>query len=107
METIKEEMAKNEPSLIICKDSPCIMLRRAKPLEKFKHSLYVVDTDKCRGCRMCLEINCPAISWRAEEGQTKDGHKRKGTVYINSDQCVGCEVCVQVCKFEAIVPGTK
>jgi len=56
---------------------------------------------------MCLEINCPAISWHAEEGQTKDGQKRKGTVYINPDQCVGCEVCVQVCKFDAIVPGTK
>ncbi|OPY72431.1 MAG: Ferredoxin-3 [Syntrophorhabdus sp. PtaU1.Bin058] len=107
MEIIKEEMAKNEPSLLICKDSPCMLLRRAKPLERFKNSLYVIDTDKCRGCRMCLEINCPAISWHAEEGQTKDGQKRKGTVYINPDQCVGCEVCAQVCKFDAIVPGTK
>lgn len=107
MEIIKEEMAKNEPSLIICKDSPCMLLRRAKPLERFKNPFYSIDTDKCRGCKMCLEINCPAISWRTGEGETKDGHKRKGTVYINRDQCVGCEVCAQVCKFEAIVPGQK
>ncbi|HOT41585.1 MAG TPA: indolepyruvate ferredoxin oxidoreductase subunit alpha [Syntrophorhabdaceae bacterium] len=107
MDIIKEEMNKDEPSLIICKDSPCMLLRRAKPLERFKYPFYVVDTDKCRGCKMCLEINCPAISWREGEGQTKDGHKRKGTTYINRDQCVGCEVCVQVCKFDAIVPGTK
>jgi indolepyruvate ferredoxin oxidoreductase, alpha subunit len=107
MATIKEELSKDEPSLIICKDSPCIMLRRAKPLERFKNPVYAVDTDKCRGCKMCLEINCPAISWREKAGQTKDGHKRKGTVYINPDQCVGCEVCAQVCTFEAIVPGKK
>lgn len=107
MEIIKEEMAKEEPSLILCKDSPCMLLRRAKPLERFKNPLYVIDTDKCRGCKACLEINCPAISWREGAGQTADGHKRKGTVYINPDQCVGCEVCVQVCKFEAIVPGKK
>ncbi|HOE18176.1 MAG TPA: indolepyruvate ferredoxin oxidoreductase subunit alpha [Syntrophorhabdaceae bacterium] len=107
MEIVKEEMAKNEPSLVICENSPCMLLRRAKPLERFKNPFYVVDTDKCRGCRMCLEINCPAISWRAGEGETKDGHKRKGTAYINRDQCVGCEVCVQICKFEAIAPGQK
>lgn len=107
METVKTEMAKNEASLIICKDSPCMLLRRAKPLERFKTPLYVIDMDKCRGCKACLEINCPAISWKDGAGVTVDGHKRKGTVYINPDQCVGCEVCAQVCKFEAIKPGKK
>jgi indolepyruvate ferredoxin oxidoreductase alpha subunit len=67
----------------------------------------VVDVDRCRGCKACLEINCPAISWRAGVGETTDGHKRKGTVSINRDQCVGCAVCEQICKFESIVPGTK
>ena len=107
MEVLKEEMAKDEPSLILCKDSPCMLLRRAKPLEKFKIPVYAINTDNCRGCKMCLEINCPAISWREGAGQTKDGHKRKGTVYINPDQCVGCEVCVQICKYNAIEPGKK
>ncbi len=107
MEIVKEEMAKNEPSLILCKDSPCMLLRRAKPLERFKNPVYAINTDNCRGCKMCLEINCPAISWREGAGQTKDGHKRKGTVYINADQCVGCEVCVQICKYNAIEPGKK
>lgn len=107
MEIIKEEMNKDQASLLLCKDSPCIMLRRAKPMGKFKDPLYMIDADKCRGCKVCLEINCPAISWRESAGQTTDGHKRKGTAYVNPDQCVGCEVCVQVCKFEAIVPGKK
>jgi len=107
MEVVKEEMEKDEPSLIICENSPCIMLRRAKPLEKFAHPVYVINKEKCRGCKMCLEIGCPAISWEEGEGMTVDGHKRKGTVFINKDICVGCEVCAQICKFDAIVPGTK
>jgi len=107
MEIVKEEMNRDEASLILCKNSPCMLLRRAKPLERFKNPLYAVNMDKCRGCKMCLEINCPAISWREGAGQTKDGQKRKGTAYINPDQCVGCEVCVQVCKFDAIEPAKK
>jgi indolepyruvate ferredoxin oxidoreductase alpha subunit len=107
MEVIKEEVNKDEASVIITENSPCILLRRMKPLEKFRNPLYELDLDKCRGCKICLEINCPAISWQEGAGQTTDGHKRKGTAFINRDQCVGCEVCAQICKFEAIVPGKK
>jgi indolepyruvate ferredoxin oxidoreductase alpha subunit len=105
MEVVKEEVSRDDASVIITVNSPCMLLRRAKPLERFKNPVYAVSTDNCRGCKMCLEINCPAISWREGAGQTKDGHKRKGTVYINPDQCVGCEVCVQICKYESIAPG--
>ncbi len=107
MEVIKEEVERDDASVIITENSPCMLLRRAKPLDKFEYPVYAIDTGKCRGCKMCLEINCPAISWQEGEGTTKDGHKRKGTVYINADQCVGCDVCGQVCKFEAIVPGSR
>jgi indolepyruvate ferredoxin oxidoreductase alpha subunit len=107
MEVIREEVNRDDTSVIITENSPCILLRRAKPLEKFKNPWYAIDADKCRGCKVCLEINCPAMSWQEGAGQTKDGHKRKGTVLVNKDQCVGCEVCAQICKFEAIVPGTK
>ena len=107
MKVIEEEVARDDASVIITVDSPCMLLRRERPAEKFKNPVYSVSTDTCRGCKRCLEVNCPAISWRHGAGQTKDGHKRKGTVYINPDQCVGCEVCVQICKYEAIVPGKK
>lgn len=106
MEAIREEVERDDASVIITENSPCMLLRRAKPLERFKNPLYTVSTDNCRGCKMCLEINCPAISWREGPGETKDGHKRKGTIFINPDQCVGCEVCVQICKYDAIVPGS-
>ena len=78
MEVVKEEVARDDASVIITVNSPCMLLRRAKPLEKFKNPVYAISTDNCRGCKMCLEINCPAISWREGAGQTKDGHKRKG-----------------------------
>jgi indolepyruvate ferredoxin oxidoreductase alpha subunit len=104
MEVLKEEMDKDEPSLVLCVDAPCMLLRREK--RQFEHSLYAIDADKCRGCKICLNINCPAISWRENAGETLDGHKRKGIVHINPDQCVGCQVCQQLCKFEAINPVT-
>ncbi len=107
MAVVKEEVNRDDSSVIITVNSPCMMLRRAKPLERFKNPVYSVDAGKCRGCRVCLDINCPAISWKGGAGQTADGHKRKGSAYINKDQCVGCEVCTQLCKFEAIVPGAK
>ncbi|MGD9579011.1 MAG: 4Fe-4S dicluster domain-containing protein, partial [Syntrophorhabdus sp.] len=105
IEVIKEEVARDDASVIITINSPCMLLRRAKPTEKFKSPVYTISADNCRGCKMCLEINCPAISWREVAGQTKDGHKRKGTVSINPDQCVGCEVCEQICRYRAILPG--
>jgi len=107
IEVIREEVNRDEPSVLITRNSPCMLLRRAKPAEKFTHPAYAVDMEQCRGCRLCLDINCPALSWRQGEGETKDGQKRKGTVLINKDQCVGCEVCVQICKFGAILPDGR
>jgi indolepyruvate ferredoxin oxidoreductase alpha subunit len=103
METIKEEMERDEASVIITKNGPCMLHRREK--RRFEHPFYCVDTNKCRGCKGCLELGCPAISWTEAEGKTKDGKKRKGTVSINQSQCPGCGLCAQVCKFESIIPG--
>ena len=104
IDVIREEVSRDEASVIITKNSPCILLRRARPQERFSHPHYRVQEDYCRGCRICLNVNCPAISWVPEEGVTKDGDKRKGRAVINADQCVGCTVCVQICEFESIVP---
>ncbi len=103
METIKEELNRNEASVIITQNGPCMLHRREK--RKFEFPYYVIDKDTCRGCKACLEIGCPAISWIEEKGATKDGNTRKGTVSINRLQCPGCGLCAQICKFEAILPG--
>ena len=102
MEIIKEELDRDDASVIITRNGPCMLHRREK--RKFQYPHFTVDTDKCRGCKGCLEIGCPAISWIAQEGTTKDGKNRKGIVSINKLQCPGCGLCSQVCKFESIVP---
>ena len=93
---IKEELAKEGPSVIIA-ESPCALFKRANI--KAKPALKV-DPDKCEGCKSCLGLNCPPISWK--KGVTKEGSKRKGISYIDKTICNGCGLCEQVCKFGAI-----
>jgi indolepyruvate ferredoxin oxidoreductase, alpha subunit len=103
MATIKEEVNRDAPSVVITENGPCMLHRREK--RRFEHPYFQIDVDKCRGCKVCLDLGCPAISWREEEGKTADGKKRKGTVFINKLQCPGCGLCAQACKFDSIVPG--
>jgi indolepyruvate ferredoxin oxidoreductase alpha subunit len=100
---IAEETEKEEPSLIVSQ-GPCVMLREAI---KEYHQPFSVDADKCRGCRTCINLGCPAISWQAVSGKmaiTAEGKKRKGISVIEKTLCPGCGLCYQVCKFEAIIP---
>jgi indolepyruvate ferredoxin oxidoreductase alpha subunit len=107
IDVIREEVYRDEPSVIITQNSPCMLLRRDKPRERFKHPTYRIDNDSCAGCKMCLNVNCPAISWVENPGTSKSGSKRKGTSFINRDQCVGCAVCFQICEFESILPNEQ
>lgn len=98
---LKEELEKDEPSLIV-NEGPCILLRRA--FKKYNQPLKV-DQSKCIGCKSCVNLGCPAISYQPVEGEmalTADGKKRKGVAYIDPTLCPGCHLCFQVCKFEAI-----
>jgi len=95
-EAIQAELAASGPSVIIS-ESPCVLFKRSgiKPKAPLK-----VDPDKCTGCRTCLDLNCPPISWK--KGVTKAGSKRKGIALIDETLCNGCGLCQQVCKFDAI-----
>jgi len=103
MEAIREESNRDDASVVITENAPCLLHRREK--NSFKHPYFVVEEEFCRGCKQCLDIGCPAISWQEEEGVTRDGKKRKGRVVINKLQCPGCGLCAQVCKFDAISGG--
>jgi indolepyruvate ferredoxin oxidoreductase, alpha subunit len=93
---IKEELAKDGPSVIIAQ-SPCVLFKRANIKAT---SALKVDPEKCEGCKSCLGLNCPPISWK--KGVTKEGSKRKGISFIDETLCNGCGLCEQVCKFGAI-----
>ena len=82
---VKEELAVEEPSVIISR-RPCVLLKSVKP----KPSLNV-DAEKCKSCKRCMKLGCPAIS-------LKDGKAK-----IDTTLCVGCGVCKQLCAFDAIV----
>ncbi len=83
-DAIHEELAVDEPSLIISR-RPCALLKTVKHNPPLR-----VNKDKCKSCKMCMKIGCPAISM-------KDGKAE-----IDFTQCVGCNVCTQMCKFDAI-----
>jgi indolepyruvate ferredoxin oxidoreductase alpha subunit len=99
---IQEEVERDAPSLIIT-TGPCILMRRE--FKQFNKPLKV-DQSVCIGCKTCVSLGCPAISYQKVEGEmavTKDGKKRKGIATIESTLCPGCHLCYQVCKFGAIL----
>ena len=86
---LKEELAAKEPSVIISR-RPCVLLKtvKAKPA-------LAVDPDKCRSCRRCMTLGCPAISFKG------------GKAVVDATLCVGCGVCKQLCAFGAFQGGDE
>ena len=82
---VDDALASEVPVAIIAR-RPCLLIKR------MKHEIgkCVVDTEKCIGCRKCLQVGCPAV-------MVKD--RKSG---IDPTQCVGCTVCAQVCPVGAI-----
>ena len=94
-ETLDWAFNLEEPSVIIAR-WPCALKKFSRQdIEEFNNpftSKCSVNTDKCIGCKLCMKIGCPAISFKSEEK----------LVCIDKNQCVGCEVCSQVCPKDAI-----
>ena len=70
------------------------MIIAQRPCALLKHVKYVGTceiTDKCRKCKLCMKLGCPAISVQAD-----------GSVKIDVTQCNGCGLCTGVCPFGAI-----
>ena len=82
---LKEELAAEEPSVIITR-SPCVMLKEVPKAPPLK-----VDLEKCNGCSLCMRIGCPALSLRGDH------------VEIDNTQCIGCQVCMQMCHRDALI----
>lgn len=83
---VKEEVERDEPSVIIAQ-RPCALLK------KVKYTGRCVINDKCKKCKMCMKLGCPAISFDG------DG------IRIDETQCNGCGLCFNVCPFGAMEKG--
>ncbi len=82
---VKEETEREEPSVIIAQ-RPCALLKSVK------YTGHCKVTEKCKKCKMCMKLGCPAISETAD-----------GSINIDLTQCNGCGLCTNVCPFDAIV----
>ncbi len=81
---LREELAAEEPSVVISR-RPCALLKSVKHPGPIR-----VDADRCRSCKACMKIGCPAISMK------------DGKAVIDATLCTGCGVCAQLCKFGAL-----
>ncbi|OLN27283.1 indolepyruvate ferredoxin oxidoreductase subunit alpha [Desulfosporosinus metallidurans] len=82
-EIIKTEVAVPEPSVIIAR-RPCALI-----IKNTEKPLQVQD---CKGCKMCLKLGCPALSFDEENK----------TAQVDQALCTGCGLCINVCKFNAL-----
>ena len=80
---LREELAVAEPSVIIVR-RPCMLLKYVKARPPLR-----VNPDKCRGCKSCMKIGCPAVSFADKKAK------------IDPSICVGCGLCAQMCRFDA------
>ncbi|MEA5012304.1 MAG: indolepyruvate ferredoxin oxidoreductase subunit alpha [Angelakisella sp.] len=82
--TFKAALENPAPSVVIAR-RPCALLKTVK-----RKPALVVDTDGCIGCKACMGIGCPAITFK------------NGKAAIDATLCTGCGLCEGLCPKNAI-----
>ncbi|MBM3314185.1 indolepyruvate ferredoxin oxidoreductase subunit alpha, partial [candidate division WOR-3 bacterium] len=80
---VREFLAEPGPAVIISR-RPCALLIR------LRNTPRQVDPAKCIGCKTCISLGCPALSFG------------DGKSHISPTICVGCGMCADVCPKQAI-----
>lgn len=81
---VREEINSMTPSVIISQ-RPCALLKYVK-----YDGMCKINPDKCKKCKMCLKLGCPAITVKGD------------LLEIDTSLCNGCGLCRNICKFSAI-----
>lgn len=77
-----------EGTAVVIAKQPCVISGKRAGIRRVP---YIVDPEKCEGCKQCVKFGCPAIEFDEENECT-----------VITALCSGCGVCAQICKFEAI-----
>ncbi len=80
---VHKTLAEKQPAVIISR-RPCALLVGKQGQAK------AVNKEKCIGCRTCLTLGCPAISFADDKA------------VIIATSCVGCGMCTAICPKGAI-----
>ena len=64
-------------------------------LEKGRKAVAVVDSEKCTGCGICVDV-CPAGAIEVNQ-----------QAVVNDEACTGCAACFSECPNEAIILAQK
>jgi len=69
--------------------------QRITQLETGRKAVAVVDSEKCAGCGICVDV-CPAGAIEVNQ-----------QAVVNDEACTGCAACVSECPNEAIIIAQK
>ncbi len=87
-ETLQKHWEFDGPSFIVAK-SNCVIAT------KWHDTPYVIETDLCKSCGLCVQVGCAAISYENQKAA------------IERSLCVGCSICAQVCPWNLIHKETE
>jgi len=88
-----EEALKSDKFAIVVSRRVCTL--QAMRLKQYTRKKMFLEKDTCTGCRLCVSLGCPAITFNTEENKAG----------IDPIICVGCGICAQVCPVGAIKVG--
>lgn len=80
---IRKTISEKKPAVIISQRPCALLVGNQGPAKQ-------VVTEECVGCRNCLALGCPAISFTENKA------------FILPTRCVGCKMCVEICPQGAI-----
>ncbi|MDD4744831.1 MAG: indolepyruvate ferredoxin oxidoreductase subunit alpha [Eubacteriales bacterium] len=87
---VSEEVARPGVSVVIAR-RPCALIPTGKGRPE---NAVQLDRDRCRRCKACIRIMCPALT------AGPDGYP-----VIDPNSCNGCGLCIRVCRFDALKLG--